>query len=39
MALKQISVFVANQTGSLETLVNILAEAGVDMRAMSIADT
>ena len=39
MALKQISVFVANQTGSLEKLVNILAEAGVDMRAMSIADT
>ena len=39
MALKQISVFVANRTGSLETLVNTLAEAGVDMRAMSIADT
>ena len=39
MALKQISVFVANQPGSLEKLVNILAEAGVDMRAMSIADT
>ena len=39
MALKQISVFVPNQTGSLEKLVNILAEAGVDMRAMSIADT
>ena len=39
MALKQISVFVANETGALEKLVNILAEAGVDMRAMSIADT
>lgn len=39
MALKQLSVFVANQTGSLERLVNILAETGVDMRAMSIADT
>jgi hypothetical protein len=39
MALKQISVFVANRTGSLENLVNTLAEAGVDMRAMSIADT
>ena len=35
MALKQISVFVANETGALEKLVNILAEAGVDMRAMS----
>ena len=39
MALKQISVFVANETGALERLVNVLAEAGVDMRAMSIADT
>ena len=36
MALKQISVFVPNETGSLEKLVNILAEAGVDMRAMSM---
>ena len=39
MALKQISVFVANRTGALEGLVNAVAEAGVDMRAMSIADT
>ena len=39
MALKQISVFVANQPGSLENLANVLAKAGVDMRAMSIADT
>ena len=39
MALKQISVFVANKTGSLVNLANTLAEAGVDMRAMSIADT
>ena len=39
MALKQISVFVANRTGALEGLVQTVAEAGVDMRAMSIADT
>ena len=39
MALKQISVFVANRTGALEGLVKTVAEAGVDMRAMSIADT
>ena len=39
MALKQISVFVANHTGALEGLVKTVAEAGVDMRAMSIADT
>ena len=29
MALKQISVFVANETGSLGKLVNVLAEASV----------
>lgn len=39
MAIKQISVFVENKTGSLENLVNTLAAAGVDMRAMAIADT
>ena len=39
MAIRQISVFVPNQNGSLEKLVNILAEAQVDMRAMAIADT
>ena len=39
MALKQISVFVDNKPGSLEQLVNTVAAAGVDMRAMSIADT
>ncbi|MBQ9151343.1 MAG: hypothetical protein IJX72_03760 [Clostridia bacterium] len=39
MAIKQISVFVENKTGSLENLVNTLATAGVDMRAMAIADT
>ena len=39
MAIRQISVFVPNQNGSLERLVNILAEAQVDMRAMAIADT
>ena len=39
MAIRQISVFVQNEKGSLEHLVNTLASAGVDMRAMSIADT
>lgn len=39
MAIQQISVFVENKKGSLERLVNVLAEAGVDMRAMAIADT
>ncbi|MBE6586102.1 MAG: ACT domain-containing protein [Ruminococcaceae bacterium] len=39
MAIRQISVFVPNQNGALERLVNVLAEAQVDMRAMAIADT
>ena len=39
MAIRQISVFVENKKGSLEHLVNVLATAGVDMRAMAIADT
>lgn len=39
MAINQISVFVENKKGSLEHLVNTLAAAGVDMRAMAIADT
>ena len=39
MAIKQISVFLENRAGALEGAVRVLAEAGVDMRAMSIADT
>ena len=39
MAIRQISVFVENKNGSLEQLLNVLAAAGVDMRAMSVADT
>ncbi len=39
MAIRQISVFVENKKGALEHLVNVIAAAGVDMRALSIADT
>ena len=39
MAIKQISVFLENRAGALEGAVRVLAEAGVDMRAMAIADT
>ena len=39
MAIRQISVFIENVHGSLEKVVNVLAEAGVDMRALSVADT
>ena len=39
MAIKQISVFLENRAGALEGAVRVLAGAGVDMRAMAIADT
>jgi len=35
----QISVFVENKTGSLSRVTKLLAEAGIDLRAFSIADT
>ena len=39
MAIQQISVFVENQKGKLLGTVKTLAEAGINIRAMSIADT
>ncbi|MDR3255262.1 MAG: ACT domain-containing protein [Synergistaceae bacterium] len=39
MTVDQISVFVENKPGRLAEIVAILGDAGVDMRAMSIADT
>ncbi len=39
MAIRQLSVFVANEPGSLSVITDALAAAGVDLRAMSIADT
>ena len=35
----QISVFVENKTGSLSQVTKLLADAGIDLRAFSIADT
>lgn len=35
----QISVFVENKTGSLSRVTKLLADAGIDLRAFSIADT
>jgi hypothetical protein len=35
----QISVFVENKTGSLANVTKVLANAGIDIRAFSIADT
>lgn len=37
--IKQISVFVENRSGALITITEALSAAGVDMRALSIADT
>ena len=39
MKLKQISVFLENRKGRLWKALDVLAEAGIDIRALSIADT
>lgn len=39
MAIKQISVFVENKKGSLSETVKTISEAGINLRALSIADT
>ena len=39
MLVKQISVFLENKSGRLADVANVLAEKGIDIRAMSIADT
>lgn len=39
MLLKQISVFVENRRGAIRDITGVLLEAGVNIRAISIADT
>ncbi len=39
MAIKQLSVFVENKVGSLVSVTDAIASTGVDIRAMSMADT
>ena len=39
MAIKQLSVFIENKQGKLSDAVKIISGAGINMRAMSIADT
>jgi hypothetical protein len=39
MAIKQISVFLENTTGRLGEVTRALADAGINIRAISIADT
>lgn len=39
MSIKQISVFVENKPGAMNAMTGVLAEHGVDMRALSLAET
>ncbi len=39
MSVKQISVFLENKPGALDAMTGVLATAGVDMRAFSLAET
>ncbi|HBT65379.1 MAG TPA: acetolactate synthase [Ruminococcaceae bacterium] len=39
MLIKQLSIFVENKAGRLAEITAILAKAGIDIRALSIADT
>lgn len=37
--IKQISIFVENQCGKLAELTRLIADAGIDLRTLSLADT
>lgn len=39
MRIKQLSIFVENKTGRLHSIVDTLGEKGINLRALSIADT
>ena len=39
MSVKQISVFLENKPGQLKSMTGVLAAAGVDIRALSLAET
>ena len=39
MAIRQLSIFVENKEGTLVTVTDALDKAGIDIRALSIADT
>ena len=39
MAVKQLSIFVENKEGKLVTITDSIANANIDIRAMSVADT
>ena len=39
MAIKQISVFLENRPGRLDAMTKVLADAGITLRALSLAET
>ena len=39
MTIKQLSIFVENKPGAMYAMTKVLAEHGVDMRALSLAET
>ena len=39
MAIDQLSIFIENKSGKLVEAVEVIASAGIDLRALSIADT
>ena len=39
MAIKQLSIFVGNNNGSLAEITGAFADVGINLRAMSVADT
>ena len=39
MAINQLSIFVENKEGKLVTITDSIANAGIDIRALSVADT
>ena len=39
MSIKQISVFLENKPGTLNTMTSVLADQNIDMRALSLAET
>jgi len=39
MAIKQISVFLENKPGSLQEMTHVLADANIDLNALSLAET
>lgn len=39
MTMKQLSIFVENKPGAMSAMTTVLAEHGIDMRALSLAET